>query len=81
LALSVDKTGPNTRSDGRVGLQGYEGLVAAQECLPTNDRRDAFGADFSVLARIWEAVSPDPILTQFEKDYRWLVQVYESLKP
>ncbi|MEQ1757592.1 MAG: HsdR family type I site-specific deoxyribonuclease [Vicinamibacterales bacterium] len=62
-------------------LQGYEGLIEAQECLPTNDTRDAFAADFSVLARIWEAVSPDPVLTQFEKDYRWLVQVYESLKP
>jgi type I restriction enzyme R subunit len=62
-------------------LHGYEGLIAAQECLPTNDTRDAFASDFSVLARIWEAVSPDPVLTQFEKDYRWLVQVYESLKP
>jgi hypothetical protein len=31
-------------------LQGYEGLIAAQECLPTNDTRDAFAADFSVLA-------------------------------
>ncbi|MFH1926481.1 MAG: HsdR family type I site-specific deoxyribonuclease [Chloroflexota bacterium] len=62
-------------------LQGYEGLIAAQECLPTNETRDAFAAEFTVLARIWEAVSPDPILTQFEKDYRWLVQVYESLKP
>jgi len=62
-------------------LQGYEGLIAAQECLPTNKTRDAFAADFTVLARIWEAVSPDPMLSQHEKDYRWLVQVYESLKP
>lgn len=62
-------------------LQGYEGLIAAQECLPTNDRRDAFAADFSVLARVWEALSPDPVLTPFERDYRWLAQVYESLKP
>lgn len=62
-------------------LQGYAGLIAAQECVPTNDSRDAFAADFSVLARVWEALSPDPVLTQFEKDYRWLVQVYESLKP
>ena len=62
-------------------LLGYEGLIAAQECVPTNERRDAFAADFTVLSRIWEAVSPDPVLTQFEKDYRWLVQVYESLKP
>lgn len=62
-------------------LQGYEGLIAAQECLPTNDRRDAFAADFTVLTRIWEALSPDSILTPHEKDYRWLAQVYESLKP
>jgi type I restriction enzyme, R subunit len=62
-------------------LQGYAGLIAAQDCVPTNESRDAFAADFTVLARIWEALSPDPVLTQFEKDYRWLVQVYESLKP
>jgi type I restriction enzyme R subunit len=62
-------------------LQGYEGLIAAQECLPNNAARDAFAADFSVLSKIWEAVSPDPVLTQYEKDFRWLVQVYESLKP
>jgi type I restriction enzyme R subunit len=62
-------------------LTGYEGLIAAQECLPDNDTRDHFAASFSVLSRIWEALSPDPLLTQFEKDYRWLAQVYESLKP
>ena len=62
-------------------LTGYEGLIAAQDCLPTNERRDAFAADFSVLSRIWEALSPDPVLSQYEKDYRWLAQVYESLKP
>lgn len=60
---------------------GYEGLIAAQECLPNNDMRDAFAAEFSVLSRIWEALSPDPVLTQYEKEYRWLAQVYESLKP
>jgi type I restriction enzyme, R subunit len=62
-------------------VQGYEGLIAAQECVPTNQTRDSFAAEFTVLARIWEAVSPDPALTQYERDYRWLVQVYESLKP
>jgi len=62
-------------------LTGYEGLIAAQDCLPNNDRRDAFASDFSILSRIWEALSPDPILTSYEKDYRWLAQVYESLKP
>jgi type I restriction enzyme R subunit len=62
-------------------LQGYEGLIAAQQCVPNNETRDAFAAAFSVLARLWEAVSPDPVLGQYERDYRWLVQVYESLKP
>ena len=62
-------------------LTGYEGLIAAQDCLPTNERRDAFASDFSILSRIWEALSPDPVLSTHEKDYRWLAQVYESLKP
>ena len=62
-------------------LTGYEGLIAAQDCLPTNERRDAFASVFSILSRIWEALSPDPVLSPHEKDYRWLAQVYESLKP
>jgi len=34
-----------------------------------------------VLGTIWEALSPDPCLGPYEKDYRWLTQVYESVKP
>jgi len=60
---------------------GYEGLMAAQECLPNNETRDKFAAVYSVLGRIWEALSPDPVLNAYEKDYRWLTQVYESVKP
>jgi type I restriction enzyme R subunit len=62
-------------------VPGYEGLLAAQECIPDNEARDAFAADYSVLARLWEALSPDPMLNDYEADYRWLTQVYESLKP
>ena len=62
-------------------LEGYEGLIEAQNCLPNNETRDAYAADFSVLTKIWEAISPDPVLGQYEKDYRWLAQVYESVKP
>ena len=54
-------------------LTGYEGLIAAQDCLPTNERRDAFAADFSILSQIWEALSPDPVLSAHQSDYRWLV--------
>jgi type I restriction enzyme, R subunit len=62
-------------------VSGYEGLMAAQECLPNNDVRDRFAEDVSYLARLWEAISPDPMLGQFENDYRWIIQVYESVKP
>ena len=60
---------------------GYEGLIAAQECLPNNDARDAFAADYSVLSQLWEALSPDPLLQPYENDYRWLSQVYVSVQP
>jgi type I restriction enzyme R subunit len=62
-------------------LTGYEGLIAAQNCLPNNETRDRFAADYSYLSRLWEAISPDPVLSQYENDYRWLSQVYDSVKP
>jgi type I restriction enzyme, R subunit len=62
-------------------ISGYEGLIAAQECLPNNDVRDSFAADYSALSKIWEALSPDPILSSYEADYRWLSQVYVSVQP
>jgi type I restriction enzyme, R subunit len=61
--------------------QGYEGLIAAQQCLPNNEVRDNFAAEFSVLNKIWEALSPDTVLGPFEKDYKWLSQVYQSVQP
>ena len=60
---------------------GYEGLMAAQECLPNNDVRDNFAAGYSLLNRVWEALSPDPVLGPYEKDYKWLSQVYQSVQP
>jgi type I restriction enzyme R subunit len=68
--LGVDRT-----------VGGYEGLIAAQDCLPDNETRDKFAAEYSVLSRLWEALSPDPCLGPYEKDYKWLTQVYESVKP
>lgn len=62
-------------------LDGYEGLIAAQECLPNNDVRDSFAADYSYLSSLWEAISPDPLLADYETDYRWLSQVYVSVQP
>lgn len=62
-------------------IAGWEGLLAAQQCLPDNATRDGFALDFTQLAIIWEALSPDPVLTPLEDDYRWLAAVYESMKP
>ena len=55
--------------------------MGVQECLPNNEVRDRFAGEFSSLNRLWEAISPDPILNSYETDYRWLTQVYESVKP
>ncbi|WP_207309124.1 type I restriction endonuclease subunit R [Desulfobacter hydrogenophilus] len=62
-------------------VEGYEGLIAAQDCLVGNEKKDAFAAQFNVLKRFWESITPDPYLNAFRKDYRWLAQVYESIKP
>jgi type I restriction enzyme, R subunit len=60
---------------------GYEGLITAQECLPDNTKRDQFAEAYSILSKIWEALSPDACLIPYEVDYKWLTQVYESVKP
>ena len=48
-------------------IGGFEGLQAAQECIKTNESKDAFAKDFIGLSKVWEAVSPDPILNLVSK--------------
>lgn len=62
-------------------IEGFEGLMMAQECLPTNKEKDEFASHYSVLHRAWETLSPDPILDQYKTDYIWLTKVHESVKP
>lgn len=62
-------------------VDGFEGLLLAQQALPTPEARDEFAADFSVLHRLWEVLSPSEVLAPHEADYRWLGSVYESLRP
>lgn len=62
-------------------VEGWEGLMAAQECLPTNKDKDKYAADYRVLNRAWDALSPDSCLTPYKADYLWLSRVYESVKP
>lgn len=62
-------------------IDGWEGLMAAQECIPTNKEKDEFASDYRVLNRVWNALSPDAFLAPFKFDYQWLSKVYESVKP
>lgn len=62
-------------------IAGWEGLMAAQECLPTNREKDIFAADYRVLNRAWDALSPDNFLNAYKADYQWLSRVYESVRP
>ncbi|MBP7679379.1 MAG: type I restriction endonuclease subunit R [Bacteroidales bacterium] len=62
-------------------IPGFEGLQKAQDCINSNEKRDAFAKDFSSLSKLWEALSPDPILNGFHNDYKWLTQVFISIKP
>lgn len=62
-------------------VDGWEGLMRAQECLPTNAEKDHFGADYRVVNRAYNALSPDPFLSHFKFDYIWLTKVYESIRP
>lgn len=60
---------------------GWEGLQAAQEKLPDDETRDGFARAYSRLSQLWEAISPDPVLNKYQTDYRWLTDVYESVRP
>lgn len=59
----------------------YKSLEAAQEALKDMDLRDEFGKNYLMLHRVWEAISPDPMLHDYIPDYKWLSAVYNSLKP
>ena len=62
-------------------VEGFEGLQAAQDCIRTDEKRDAFAKDYGSLSKLWEALSPDDILNQYQREYKWLSQVYLSVKP
>lgn len=60
---------------------GWQGLTQAQAAIDTDEAKDAFALAYSTVSQLWEALSPDPILTTYETDYRWLTDVYESVRP
>jgi len=62
-------------------IGGWEGLQAAQQCLLDEKVKTDFARHFARLAKAWETVSPDQTLTNYQADYTWLAQVYQSVKP
>ena len=62
-------------------IEGFDGLQAAQDRINSNEKRDAFAKDFNFLSKLWEALSPDNVLSTYQKDYKWLSHVYVSVKP
>ncbi len=62
-------------------VSGYKGLAEAQKYLQDSKVQDEFAADYSVLSRYWEILSPRFVTKQYRDDYRWVSAVYESIQP
>jgi type I restriction enzyme R subunit len=60
---------------------GYEGLIQAQSAIADKGIKDAFGLAYSTVSQLWETLSPDPMLSEYRDDYRWLTDVYQSVRP
>ncbi|WP_062213895.1 type I restriction endonuclease subunit R [Demequina oxidasica] len=60
---------------------GYDGLIQAQSAIADETTKDAFGLAYSIVSQLWEALSPDPMLAPYREEYRWLTDVYESVRP
>jgi type I restriction enzyme R subunit len=60
---------------------GYQAIVDAQERLASIDEREAFAADMVKVTSLWEFLYPNSVIEAHTDEYRWLVNVYESIKP
>ncbi|EDM77766.1 Restriction enzyme type I helicase subunit [Plesiocystis pacifica SIR-1] len=54
--------------------------VAALNKLGSIERCDAFGEHFRFLSKVWEVISPDPMLTAYADDYSWLARRYKAVR-
>ena len=70
------------RFDGLDRTQSsFEALQAAVQRLSDTDARDAFAADFTGVAALYEFLNPHEVTESRKHDYKWLAQVYEAIKP
>jgi len=61
-------------------VEGFEGLESAQQCINTDEKKDKFAIDYKFLSKLWESLSPDSILNDYQSDYIWLTGVYNSTR-
>jgi type I restriction enzyme, R subunit len=59
----------------------FEALQEARQRILTQQAREQFAKEFTGIQTIWEFLDPDPVLDMHKADYKWLAQVYESIKP
>jgi type I restriction enzyme R subunit len=59
----------------------FGALMAAQQRVTDLAARDAFAASFLKVEGLWEFLDPSPVTEAHRADYRWLAQVYESIRP
>lgn len=57
-----------------------ECLLAALRALKDPDAAKIFEHNFKSLERLWEAVSPDPVLYEHRYTYNWLCSVYVAYR-
>lgn len=62
-------------------IGGWEGLIAAQQCLQEEKVKTEFAQHFARLSKAWEIICPDPAIVEYQNDYTWLAQVYQSIRP
>lgn len=61
-------------------LDEQQSHVAALNKLGSIERCDLFGKHFRYLSKIWEVVSPDPVLAKYVEDYTWLARRYKGVR-
>lgn len=59
----------------------FGALHQAQSRIPPGEMREDFAAEFLRVQALWEFLHPSSRLDPHRADYRWVAQIYESVKP
>jgi type I restriction enzyme R subunit len=59
----------------------FASLAAARSRISTSETRENFVKQFIGVQTVWEFLDPHKTLNKYRAEYRWLAQVYETVKP